>query len=108
MKFHFYASEDTQPDIYDRDGEPLDLPLIATSVETRIDELPLVTLTLRARFMTFNPCGADGWPELLYFDTNLVERLGVSHVRYESGYDPGTGTFELDIQLGPDDEATYE
>ena len=108
MIFHFYSQEDIQPDITDRHGYVIDLPLVATSIETRVGRLPMVTLTLRARYVELVTCNALGLPEVRFKDQDLVQILSVCKVRYVAGIDPGDSTIELDIELSPEDIATYE
>ena len=108
MKFHFYNDESIQPDIYDKTDRPLDLPLVATTIRQRVEQLPLVILSLRARHLDLVTCDKNGWPQVLLHGHDLVDLLEVSKVRYESGDVPGSGLIHLEIELGPNDEATVE
>jgi len=108
MRFHFYNDESIQPDVYDVNGEAIDLPLVATQLRQRVEQLPLVTLTLRARHVDLITCGPEGWPKVMHRGKDLVGLLAVSKVRYESGDIEGSGLIHLDIELSPNDEATVE
>ena len=108
MKFHFYNDESVQPDIQDINGDALDLPLISTILRQQLNDLPLVTLRLRARHLSIVTCNQQGWPELWFEAHDIIPRLRVSKIRFESGRDPGGGVVEIDIQLTQDDVATVE
>jgi len=108
MRFHFYNDESIQPDVYDVNGEAIDLPLVATQLRQRVEQLPLVTLTLRARHVELITCNKRGYPEVRYQNVDLVPLLLVSRVRYESEDLQGGGIIHLDIELSPNDEATVE
>jgi len=103
MKFHLYADESCLPGIVDRHGNTIELPLVATAIETRCDCLPRVHLSLRARHVDFVTVGPDGFPQVMFEGDDLVDTLGVSDVRYESENLPGGGEIVLTILVSPGD-----
>lgn len=108
VHFKFFADEATMPEITTRLGDTIELPLIGTSVETRLGKLPRVYLDIRARYLDIVTVDINGWPQVNFEGQDLVHLLMVSKVEYESGYSPGDGVVTLMIELGPDDTVTFE
>lgn len=107
LRFKFFADESEMPVITNRHGSVLELPLVATSIETRLKAFPRITLELRARHLDFVTCSQQGWPEVMFEGEDLVSSLLVSKVEYVSGQEPGDGVVKLTIELGEHDTIEF-
>ncbi len=108
VHFKFFAREDEMPIVTTVQGRIVELPLVGTSVETRLGRLPRVYLDIRARYLDIVTVDQQGWPKVMFEDRDLVQDLMVSKVEYESGDEPGEGTVTLVIELGENDTVTFE
>ena len=102
MNFHFFADEASLPMIRDANGKVIELPLIATAIETRVGYWPIVTLTIRAHYLDLVTEG----PRVMFEGDDLVQTLEASKVEYISaGKDSAV---VLTIQLGEEDTVHFE